>query len=85
MAGMALTPGRAAGPPVGRTKAAPDPPLADAEAALPVTLLDEPTFMFLTPLITGLIPTLTCLLCRMVNAGQILPQTMPAQLSTYCF
>jgi hypothetical protein len=85
MPGMALIPGRAAGPPVGRTKAAPDPLLAGAEAALPVTLLDEPTFMFLTPLLTGLSLTLTCLLCRMVNAGQILPQAMPERLSKHCF
>jgi hypothetical protein len=49
MPDMALTPARAAGPPVGRTKAAPDPLPAGLEAALPVTLLDEPTFMIPTP------------------------------------
>jgi hypothetical protein len=82
---MALTPALAAGPPVGRTKAAPDPLLAGPEAALPVTLLDEPTFMFPTPLLARLIPTLTCLLCRMVNAGQILPQAKHGLHLIHCF
>jgi hypothetical protein len=79
MPDRALTPGRAEAPPVGRTNAAPDPLLAGPAAALPDTLLVEPTFMFPTPPLQISRRTLPCLVCRMVNAGQILPLPAPGR------